>query len=124
MRMHTTSTAALIGLAALLDPPPMLAGGPRHLTEVGLCRVPHRTVICICLLSSNETQMTSGEAASMVELFYWALLEAVEPVRPAPGGPPGGAGILVKSMRLKRCRARAELHQFPKENPARWRRTG
>jgi hypothetical protein len=70
MTLQMIGAAALIVLGAALDARATVAGEPRHLTEVGLCRVPPGTGICTCSLSSIETQLTFGEAASTVELFY------------------------------------------------------
>ena len=70
MTIQMRGAAALIVLVAALDPWAPVAGEPKHLTEVGLCRVPPGTGICTCSLSSIETQLTFGEAASTVELFY------------------------------------------------------
>lgn len=44
--------------------------GNGHRTELGLCRVPNGTGICRCSLSSIETELTFGEAAGVVELYY------------------------------------------------------
>jgi hypothetical protein len=69
MNKLTMTGAALVGLAAF-GSLSASAVEPKHLTEVGLCRVPTGTGICSCSLSSIETQLSFGEAASTVELFY------------------------------------------------------
>jgi hypothetical protein len=73
MKTPTAAGAALLSLVPSLAPLPAWAGNPQHLTEFGLCHVPPRTGICLCSLSSVETQMTFGEAANTVELFYRAF---------------------------------------------------
>ncbi len=70
MRMRATQAAVLMGLATLLEPLPTSAEEPRHLTEVGSCRVRPGTEVCICSFSSVGAEMTFGEAAEMVEVFY------------------------------------------------------
>ena len=73
MKTHTVAGAALLSLGASLAPLPAKAGNPQHLTEFGLCHVPPGAGLCFCSLSSVETQMTFGEAANTVELFYRAF---------------------------------------------------
>ena len=65
-----TIGAALLALAAFLDPTPQLAVELKHQVEAGLCRIVPGAGICMCSLSSIETQLTFGEAAGVVELFY------------------------------------------------------
>ena len=73
MKTPTVAGAALLSLGAILAPLPAWAGNPQHLTEFGLCHVPPGIGMCLCSLSSVETQMTFGEAANTVEIFYRAF---------------------------------------------------